>query len=56
MSIYLDHAATTPLRREALEQMLPLLTETTATHRRSTGRAGAPEPPSTSHGSVSPLR
>jgi cysteine desulfurase len=28
MSIYLDHAATTPLRREALEAMLPLLTET----------------------------
>ena len=27
MSIYLDHAATTPLRREALEQMLPLLTD-----------------------------
>ena len=27
MSIYLDHAATTPLRREALEEMLPLLTE-----------------------------
>jgi len=27
MPIYLDHAATTPLRREALEQMLTLLTE-----------------------------
>ena len=27
MAIYLDHAATTPLRREALEEMLPLLTE-----------------------------
>jgi cysteine desulfurase len=27
MSIYLDHAATTPLRREALEAMLPFLTE-----------------------------
>jgi len=27
MAVYLDHAATTPLRREALEQMLPLLTE-----------------------------
>ena len=27
MSIYLDHAATTPLRAEALEQMLPLLGE-----------------------------
>ena len=27
MSVYLDHAATTPLRREALEQMLPLLTD-----------------------------
>jgi cysteine desulfurase len=27
MSIYLDHAATTPLRREALEAMLPYLTE-----------------------------
>ncbi|MBA3851572.1 MAG: aminotransferase class V-fold PLP-dependent enzyme, partial [Chloroflexi bacterium] len=26
--IYLDNAATTPLRREALEAMLPLLTET----------------------------
>src|SRR4051794_26929239 len=25
--VYLDHAATTPLRREALEAMLPLLTE-----------------------------
>jgi cysteine desulfurase len=28
MPIYLDHAATTPLRREALEAMLPFLTET----------------------------
>jgi len=27
MSVYLDHAATTPLRREALEAMLPVLTE-----------------------------
>ena len=27
MSIYLDHAATTPLRREALDAMLPLLTD-----------------------------
>ncbi len=27
MPIYLDHAATTPLRREALEAMLPYLTE-----------------------------
>jgi cysteine desulfurase len=27
MSIYLDHAATTPLRREALEAMLPYLGE-----------------------------
>ncbi|MEO8461902.1 MAG: cysteine desulfurase family protein [Chloroflexota bacterium] len=27
MSVYLDHAATTPLRREALEAMLPYLTE-----------------------------
>jgi cysteine desulfurase len=27
MSIYLDHAATTPLRAEALEAMLPFLTE-----------------------------
>ena len=27
MAIYLDHAATTPLRREALEAMLPFLTE-----------------------------
>ena len=27
MPIYLDHAATTPLRREALEEMMPLLTE-----------------------------
>jgi len=27
MTVYLDHAATTPLRREALEQMLPLLTD-----------------------------
>jgi cysteine desulfurase len=27
MAIYLDHAATTPLRREALEAMLPLLTD-----------------------------
>jgi cysteine desulfurase len=27
MPAYLDHAATTPLRREALEAMLPLLTE-----------------------------
>jgi cysteine sulfinate desulfinase/cysteine desulfurase-like protein len=25
MAIYLDHAATTPLRREALEAMLPIL-------------------------------
>ncbi|HET7676588.1 MAG TPA: cysteine desulfurase family protein, partial [Candidatus Limnocylindrales bacterium] len=28
MPVYLDHAATTPLRPEALEAMLPLLTET----------------------------
>jgi len=27
MSIYLDHAATTPLRREVLDSMLPFLTE-----------------------------
>jgi cysteine desulfurase len=27
MTIYLDHAATTPLRREAFEAMVPLLTE-----------------------------
>ena len=27
MAVYLDHAATTPLRREALEAMLPLLTD-----------------------------
>jgi cysteine desulfurase len=27
MAIYLDHAATTPLRREALDAMLPFLTE-----------------------------
>src|SRR4051794_21944147 len=27
MAIYLDHAATTPLRREALEAMLPLLSD-----------------------------
>jgi len=27
MTVYLDHAATTPLRREALEAMLPLLTD-----------------------------
>jgi cysteine desulfurase len=27
MAVYLDHAATTPLRREALEAMLPYLTE-----------------------------
>jgi cysteine desulfurase len=28
MAIYLDHAATTPLRAEVLEQMLPFMTET----------------------------
>jgi len=27
MAIYLDHAATTPLRPEVLEAMLPFLTE-----------------------------
>jgi cysteine desulfurase len=40
MPIYLDHAATTPLRREALEAMLPYLTEHfgNASSLHSTGR------------------
>jgi cysteine desulfurase len=41
MAIYLDHAATTPLRREVLDAMLPFMTETfgNASSAHSFGRA-----------------
>ena len=47
MPIYLDHAATTPLRREALEAMLPYLAEHFGNPRPCTPLDGARGPDST---------
>ena len=57
MTIYLDHAATTPLRREVLERMMPYLTEAAGqSPRRPTAPVGAPARPSTRPMSRSPRR
>lgn len=40
--IYLDHAATTPLRKEALDAMMPFFTEKAQTPAHYMQRAGRP--------------
>ena len=54
MPIYLDHAATTPLRREALDAMLPVLTETFGNPSSAHAAAARPARRSTTPTSESP--
>ena len=54
MPIYLDHAATTPLRREVLDAMLPYLTESFGNPSSAHASGGPREPASTRRTSASP--